>query len=144
MRRFRLPAALAVCVALIALPAVAAPAPVGDQVSLFNPCLFGTTIGDQPADTAFHVLHGWGFALGEQENIGELRFDLSIDGEEYKGNLVVEVSGDPGEKWMSRRFLYNFPHGLSAGTYTFHAVWSVPAGSLFPGIDCTEVINFTD
>ena len=145
MRRVGLFAALAACLILAAPPASAAPAPVGDQLSLLAPCVGGGAIGPQPADTAFHVFHGWGMDPGEIEDLGEHRFGLSIDGEEYKGKLVVEVSNDPAAPWMmDRRYLYNFSDGLSAGTYIFHAVWSVPAGSPFGGIDCTLEVAFTD
>lgn len=143
MRRIGLLAALAACVALAASPAsAAAPAPVGDQLSLLA-CLDSGSIDPQPANTAFHVLHGWGLNPGEIEDLGQYRFDLSINGEDYRGKLIVETTKDPdAPSTMSRRYLYNFPDGLSAGTYTFHAVWSVPETSPFDGIDCTLEIEF--
>lgn len=145
MRRVGLIAVLAACVALLAPPASAAPqAAAGDQLWLLDSCFTGV-IDPQPADTAFHVLHGWSVNPADSDDIGQFRFDLSIDGEEYKGKLIVETTKDPDALgMMSRRYLYNFPDGLSAGTYTFHAVWSVPESSPIDGIDCTLEIEFND
>lgn len=41
---------------------------------------------------------------------------------------------------MNRRYLYNFPDGLSAGTYTFDYIWTSPDEIL----DCTLEVEFTN
>lgn len=81
----------------------------------------------------------------DTEDIGQFRFEMAIDGEESNGKLIVETTRDPDALGaMSRRYLHNLPDGLSAGTYTFHAVWSVPDSSDFEAIDRTVEVELTD
>lgn len=112
------------------------PAPVGDQISVLG----GTPI-EYPADTPFHVIHGWGIGVDQSlGGAGLLDFHLWLDGGWVEPDFrVIEATpADDGGVSMNRRVLFNFDGGLPAGTYTFYGVWLAPckfavADGLYPG-----------
>lgn len=115
MRRIGLIVALAGCVALIAGPAHANPRDTaGDQLELLLPCFDGQEeIEDQPANTPFHIRHGHLLEPGVDTAIGRHRFELWVDDEKLRGQLIWEQI--EGRVFLSH--LYNFPDGLE-GTHT--------------------------
>jgi len=143
MRRIGLIAAFAVCIGLIAAPANAAPELVGFQLNLLAPgCLTGADPASQPADTEFHVAHGFGLDPGTETAVGHWKFDLWVDG--VKQHRYVEIAVLPGGN-MSRRYVSSFPDGLSAGVHEIRAVWTDPDGvsvGPFGPLDCTWDVAF--
>jgi hypothetical protein len=117
--RFLLFAGCAAAVLVVALPAAAntkpnsgAPIPLGD--------LGPTTY---PANTPFHIEHGFTCDLGAAACIAEQisangGFDLYLDGALQPSTVDVDlIDGD-----LVKRYLTNYPAGLPAGTYTFVGV----------------------
>ena len=117
---------LLLSVALVAaVPAVAAEAPVGDQINVFtgHPDTF-------PADTPFHIVHGWFFAPDETTAVGAFGFRLDVAGEDQgRGSLLNHMDGDV----LVRQWLYNFHDGMPVGTYTFTGHWIMPCSEAVDG-----------
>lgn len=121
----------------LALPATAGSRTTGDQLSL----LFGCPDSNYPADTAFHVLHGNGFnpTEGTESNFGEWLFRLEVDGIllPLSHVRITEVDHSvPNGIFLSKRFAYNFPEGLTAGTHNLTGIWSDPSGAVTWVEDC--------
>lgn len=90
----------------------------GDRITLL-----GITVATYPADTAFHVEHGFG-ALCENLPNPSVLFELYIDGE---SQVPTSVSIECFEDGVgSKLFLFNFPVGLSQGPHTFIGRWCDP------------------
>ena len=113
-------------------PATAAEDPVGDQLNV----LFGTPAAF-PADTPFHVIHGWGPLVPNEINaLGVIGFRLELDGVDLGSGALLNTVVGSQEK--TRQWLYNFDDGLPAGTYLFTGHWILPCANavdigLFPG-----------
>ena len=108
---------LATATAAVAQPSIPR---VGDQLVI----LFVGPTADFAADTPFHVEHGWiPFAGDGNDTLHLYDFQLFVNGDEVHG--AREVTMDSGSFAQVRR-IFNFQHGLPAGTYTFHGVWTGP------------------
>ncbi len=105
------------------VPAGAAPAPAGDRINVLvgDPTVYA-------AGTPFHVLHGWGLDPAVNKPVGRYGFELTLDGESLgRGRAVTErVDDGAGGTNLSKRWLYNFPAGLSAGDHEFVGTWYAP------------------
>ena len=88
---------------------------------------------EYPADTAFHIRHGWGVVPGELGvALKDYNFHLFVDGYQETPDFVGCIDATQGESPPSppcRSFLYDFPEGLSEGTYEFTGVWIAPCGA---------------
>lgn len=92
---------------------------VGDRISLFDP---PTTY---PADTAFHIWHGFIFEQGVDRGYGRNEFQLDVDGVTTTADFTDVDVLDP--RVVSRVWVFNFPEGLT-GTHTFTGYWMTPDG----------------
>jgi hypothetical protein len=114
---------------VITVPASAAKqTPTGPQIRV-DPD--GATV-HYPADTSFHIMHGWHSALvpGEKPVIAMLAkagFALELDGS-YLGedyiDRVKETEEETGTIHFYKLFFFNYPNGLS-GTHTFTGHWTI-------------------
>jgi hypothetical protein len=114
-------AALTITLLLAGVSSVAAAGRerVGDRISLFDP---PTTY---PADTAFHIWHGFIFEQGVDRGYGRNEFQLDVDGVATTADFTEVDVLDP--RVVSRVWVFNFPEGLS-GTHTFTGHWITPDG----------------
>ena len=104
---------------------------IGDRISLFDPP------SAYPADTAFHLWHGFVFELANGDRaVGRSEFHLDLDGAPVAADFVdVDVLE---ARAVSRVWVFNFPDGLS-GIHTFTGHWITRDGE-----DTIEVtIDFT-
>jgi hypothetical protein len=127
--RGRLPswARLAVAAVTIALllasvtgAAAASRERVGDRISLLDPP------ATYPADTAFHIWHGFIFESRVDRGYGRYAFQLDVDGVATPADFFDVDILDRGT--VSKVWVFNFPDGLSAGTHTFTGHWVTPDG----------------
>jgi len=112
-------AALVACVvvALVAaLPATANTKPTaGQRIALgMAPTTF-------PANTPFHIEHGWSCALADAVCMATQisargDFELYVDGALQPSTVDVDIRDDGS---IQKLYLTNYPDGLPAGTYTF-------------------------
>jgi len=116
---------------LLATPAFAGPKePVGDRILLA--CDQGERYcqGTQefPANTPFHIRHGWLLFPTWGDQPGQFTFVLELDGTTVRPTYVdrwTEVT-----EWgpvLRRSWVYNFPDGMS-GVHTFVGSWTWPCG----------------
>lgn len=106
---------------------------VGPRISLFfPPATF-------PADTPFHVNHGWGCSdpITDCLNSGT-RFELLVDGVDVPAAHDLEV--DPRTSTAGESDVSNFRQGLPAGTHTFEGIWYLDGAV---ALDRVVVITFT-
>lgn len=123
---------VALLLASVSGAAAAARERVGDRIYLLDPPT------EYPADTAFHIWHGFGFELGIDRGYGRYEFRLDVDGEARAADFIEASSLAPTV--VSRVWVFNFPDGLSAGQHTFTAHWVYPDG----GEDVLETtVDFT-
>ena len=113
----------AVTIALLLTSATGAAAArrerVGDRISLLEPP------ASYPADTAFHIWHGFVFQRETERGYGRYAFQLDVDGAMVAADFIdVDVLA-PGA--VSRVWVFNFPDGLS-GIHTFTGHWVTPDG----------------
>ena len=120
MRRFLFLVACVGAVLVLAIPATAHNTqPTGPRIGLFvPPATF-------PANTPFHVEHGFSCALGDGGCLGSQisshsNFKLYVDSV-LQPATVERTRFDGG---LSKLYLTNFAAGLPAGTHTFVGVWS--------------------
>jgi len=131
----RIPTVLILLLALsltAVVPATAAEAPVGTRVNI----VVGVP-ATLPADTAFHVLHGWGIQTNLVTGVGAADFRLDVDGIELGAGKLVNTTPAPGI--VSKLWLYNFEDGLPAGPHVLTGHWFLPcepavASGLYGGI----------
>jgi len=115
-----------VLVLVVVLPVSAArPVPVGDPINV----LVGTPL-DYPADTAFHIKHGWMFGPGDEVTgypLGKFDFQLEVDDVMQEDDFLLREN-DRSTRPISRTLLWvhNFPDGMTAGAYTFTGTWLAP------------------
>jgi F5/8 type C domain len=112
---------------LFAAPASASPGePVGQRINVYlgTPTTF-------PADTPFHIEHGWGLAAtGHPEENGIFAFSLDVDGIPRPADFVLrstELAQVTGYEYpaLNRTWVFNFPDGMT-GTHTFTGHWIAP------------------
>ena len=92
---------------------------VGDRIYLPDPP------ATYPADTAFHIWHGFGFERGIDRGYGRYEFRLEVDGVAMAADFTEVTVLAPTV--VSRVWVFNFPDGLS-GTHTFTGRWVTPDG----------------
>jgi hypothetical protein len=114
-------AALTIAMLLTGVSGAAAAARerVGDRITLLNP------VTTYPADTAFHIWHGFIFEQGYDRGYGRNEFQLEVDGAAMEADFTEVEVLDP--RVVSRVWVFNFPEGLS-GTHTFTGHWITPDG----------------
>lgn len=100
--------------------------PVGTRIILS----VGPT--SMPADTPFHIIHGWSGISPNNSNPGHRGFEVDIDGVFVK-NAYALTTGTKGTGSLTRLWLYNFQDGLPAGTYVFTGHWY---------LSCTEAVDY--
>jgi hypothetical protein len=103
---------------------------VGDRISLLDP---PTTY---PADTAFHIWHGFVFQRETERGYGRYAFQLDVDGVATAADFIeVDVLAAGA---VSRVWVFNFPDGL-VGIHTFTGHWVTPDGTE----DLSVTVDFT-
>jgi hypothetical protein len=115
---------LLICLFVFAVPAVAKEKePVGERINILS----GTPT-EFPADTPFHIWHGWFEWPPYEAPIGLWDFDLEVDGvyrkEDYIDRFAIPYHGLQPD--LFQLYYYNFPEGLPAGEHTFVGRWFVP------------------
>jgi hypothetical protein len=132
MKRLLLVALCTVSPAVAAMPAAANQNErVGVRIDLL-----ADTPTEIEAETPFHVAHGWWMFPSRQQAPepvaapqapGKSGFRLEIDGVAQQLDFVdrwVDIERKhAGLQFLGRLWVFNFPSGLPAGTYTFTAVW---------------------
>ena len=113
----------------LALPVIAGTRTTGDQLKLLGPPTGDCPVSAYPADTAFHILHGFGFNPPEKTNTayGKWLFELMVDGEllPLSRIRITEVrDGVPDGFFLAKGFAYNFPDGLTAGLHNLTGIWT--------------------
>lgn len=97
--------------------------PVGERINVFlrTPKTF-------PADTPFHIRHGYWLWPPYDSANGLWDFDLEVDGvyqkEDYVDRWVDPYHGETPD--IYRHWVHNFPEGLPAGKHTFVGRWYAP------------------
>jgi hypothetical protein len=120
-RRKWLAAALVVVAAALTLAAPAAANNIPEAGSRINVGAPPTTF---PANTPFHVTHGFGCGFDElgcpETTVSGSNFSLYVDGVLQPSQVVV-FAGDGG---ITKAWLTNFWDGLPAGRHTLVGVWT--------------------
>jgi hypothetical protein len=87
-----------------------------------------------PADTPFHVRHGWLIPLGTG---GNFYFWLEIDGvDQGKGIKYQQLVSSNGDTEQLVFDVFNYPSGLPEGTYIFTGHWVGPCDSVLGPAEC--------
>ena len=170
MKKTKLIILLLVIVSLVSVAATVEKR-VGEQLYLSSWMNPGPE-AEFPANTPFHVAHGWGwnFFYGLQaEDLfaymaspGTQKFTLEIDGEPQKfdffqvgteNKLIFEWEG---EEYIYRHreyfWVFNFPDGME-GSHEFHATWWMQCKYVYydacdkpnepvPAAENTLIVNF--
>ena len=111
---------------MVFIPIVSQQQKVGDRLFIYDS-------GSQtfPADTPFHIVHGWRMDPAEEEP--ELfKFQLEVDGV-YREEDFIETK--PVETGVARRFVFNFPEGMK-GINVFTGHWLAPCRIIYER--CTD------
>jgi hypothetical protein len=91
---------------------------VGDRISLLDPP------ATYPANTAFHIWHG--FVFQDDRAYGRFEFRLDVDDVDVAADFFDVQVFD--RALFSKVWVFNFPNGLAAGTHTFTGHWITPDG----------------
>jgi len=105
---------------------------VGDRIFIFS-----DGVQRFPADSPFHIKHGWTVVPGETQAIGVHDFFLEIDDEPVLNGLRY-ISPNPHEAYGLAIRIFNFPNGLPAGTYTFKGFWYQPCQYQYSLAECPD------
>lgn len=106
----------------------------GDRLGLF----FSGSL-EFPANTAFHIRHG--FVQEQGYPLGRYDFRLKVDGVSLKETYVDRtVVDDPAGPIFDLLWVFNFPAGMS-GVHTFAAEWIIPCQSAFDGGLTSQCVN---
>ena len=125
---------------VLAISAAAVPeTPIGARINV----LLGTPT-TFPANQPFHVAHGWittDPASTPPAALGLYSVTLELDGEPMAVSVVERFVDEDGT--LQRRWVFNFPVGLSAGTHVFTVRWWGPCQGLVdsgydPGGPCAK------
>jgi hypothetical protein len=97
--------------------------PVGDRINV----LLGFP-ASYPANTPFHIRHGWG--LLPHVEAGIFSFELDVDGVPREEDFVLRFAVPPGLTGLPnvilvRTWVHNFAAGMT-GTHTFTGHWIAP------------------
>ena len=76
-----------------------------------------------PADTAFHVEHGWNLNPGETKGKGKYDVALYVDGVFVKSDFSTMTKNGGGTMLT---WVHNFPDGLPAGEHSLTVEWYGP------------------
>jgi hypothetical protein len=131
--------AVVATVAIGATTAAAGNAPRTGERLNFGCAIIGTPCTDAslPANEPFFVAHGHNIVDITKEDLldPDLRFELSVDGEQAQGVLDLDLNAEVPTK----TYVFNFRFGMT-GTHTFTGCWYGTDGSLlFCG---TRVVHF--
>jgi hypothetical protein len=105
--------------ALIALPSAGAAGnttPTGVRL----PTLFCSCTVSIQANTAFFVKHG--FVIDSTDTPADVQqssVTLTVNGVNQRGTVIQQLSDTKPPTLVAKFYLFNFPSGLPAGTYTF-------------------------
>jgi len=132
---------------LLAAPALAKEhEPTGDQIVIRCPPDVPECTGTQAysANTAFYISHGW-TDMYPRLVPGHLKFELEVDGVNAEPTYV-EYTRDPDPEYpqwfLNRVYFFNFPEGMTPGTYTFEGHWIMPCKFVLP--ECEDPMAETD
>jgi hypothetical protein len=119
---------LIILLAVAVVPVSAArPSPaVGTQINILSG-------GDRDIDAGvpFNISQGWG--IDSNKHLGTYRFTLEIAGVSLRHPLhYIDRVG------LLNLYVYNFPEGLSSGTYAYIGRWFAPCGEFFDPATCTN------
>lgn len=122
---------------VVALPAAANNKPTTGTPLPLGP-LGPTTF---PANSPFHIKHGFTCELGDANCIAEqisanAGFDLYLDGVLQPSTVDVDVI----DGVLGKLYLTNYPSGLPAGTYTFVGVHTLDGTAV---LTQTKTITFS-
>lgn len=133
----RLSLALALVGAVLVMAAPASATGIPEAGSRIN---VGAPPATFPADTPFHVTHGFGCGFKDVgclvTTVSGSLFSLYVDGVLQPSQSVV-FSGQEG---LTKVWLTNFWHGLSAGRHTLVGVWT-QNGAVFQTATATIRFN---
>ena len=107
---------------MIVNPVLASKAvPTGDRITVYSS-------GEYPADTAFHISHGW--QVEPEELRGGFDFKLEVDGKFVEETFVdrYTTTFDDNTVFISLVWVFNFPDGMK-GEHTFAGHWFMPCQS---------------
>jgi hypothetical protein len=91
---------------------------IGDRISIFDG--YPTSY---PANTPFHIAHGWGFdPPNDVPSNPPYSFSLELDGDPVTESFVLRYADPDSDPLIVWHWVYNFPEGLS-GTHTFVGTW---------------------
>jgi hypothetical protein len=104
---------------------VAAPASANNVPEAGSRINIGAPPSTFPANTPFHVTHGFGCGFSEvgcpETTVSGSLFSLYVDGVRQPSKVVVFA----GHGGITKAWLTNFWEGLPAGDHTLLGVWSV-------------------
>jgi hypothetical protein len=119
-----------ILVGTLASAALASDHLTGVRLNLLNP---DNRPPDFPADTPFHLKHGWCLPGREGVGGGDVRVDIWVDGVKQRLSSFTEATAGCRVRW----WFTNFPTGLAAGDHTFRIVWWTHRGEVAWEIDHT-------
>lgn len=104
--------------------------PTGDRILLTCPGFYCSGTQEYPANTAFHIRHGWIDILPTAGDVpGQWKFQLDVDGVTIRPSYVMRwtevVDGVPK---LNRSWVYNYPEGMT-GSHLFTGHWIMPCGA---------------
>jgi hypothetical protein len=80
----------------------------------------------------FNISHGWLTQPRTTEALGKYRFSLTVDGVEVKPDFIETTRFDDPVlgTLLFRRYVFNFPDGMAAGTHVFAGTFLGPCQGL--------------
>jgi hypothetical protein len=103
---------------IVVSPAIAARSlPTSPKINI----LYGVDI-DFPANSAFHIAHGWSIDLATESRavLARADFELQIDGVYVAEDFVTRDASVPGS--VAKYFVFDYPGGMT-GTHEFTGHW---------------------
>jgi hypothetical protein len=97
---------------------------VGNPLSIY----YSDTI-DYPANTAFHIAHGWINPINLMGAAGKYNFSMEIDTVPVKPDFFERTVKRGDVAMMSLWWVFNFPEGMT-GMHTFTGHWTGPCQGL--------------
>jgi tetratricopeptide (TPR) repeat protein len=93
----------------------------------------GEPTTDFPADTPFHILHGWRFEPGNEPKnklINLYNFELYLDDVRVEEDFVRQWTETGDLNYLNIAWVYNFPDGMLPGDHVFTGHWYGPCQQL--------------